>query len=144
MAACGRAAAFLHPLVQAPPPGVHEEVADGGELQAQLLRNGDLKVLGGALVLVEDGVQRAALDVGEDQPVALRDVVSVCFALLLLFPFAGCVRAETTRKGRRERRRPSQAAQHKRTRSGRGPSPPFPSRFLATSIFIYLMGLFCS
>lgn len=80
---------FLHPLVQAPPPGVHEEVANGGQLQAQLLGDGDLKVLGRPLVLVENGVEGPALDVREDQPVALGDVVAVNFALILLFSFAG-------------------------------------------------------
>lgn len=87
---CSGGPAVLHPLVQAAAPGVHEEVADGGELEAQLLGDGELQFLGGALVLVEDGVQRAALDVREDQAVSLRRVASLGLALLLLFPLAGC------------------------------------------------------
>ncbi len=35
-------AAVIQPLIEAPSTRVHEEVADSGELQAQLLRDGDL------------------------------------------------------------------------------------------------------
>lgn len=35
-------AAVVQPLIEAPSTRVHEKVADGGELQAQLLRDGDL------------------------------------------------------------------------------------------------------
>lgn len=35
-------AAIIQPLIEAPSARVHEEVADGGELQAQLLRDSDL------------------------------------------------------------------------------------------------------
>lgn len=89
MAARRRGPAFLHPFVQTAAPGIHKEVANGGELQTQLLSNGDLKVLGRALVLMKDGVECAALDIRENQPMPLRNVVSVGFALLLFFPFAG-------------------------------------------------------
>lgn len=34
--------AVVHPLVQAPSTCVHKEVADRGQLQAQLLGDGDL------------------------------------------------------------------------------------------------------
>lgn len=66
------------------------------------MRDGDLKVLGRALVLMEDGVKRAPLDVCEDQPVALRNVVSVGLVLLLLFPFAGCAETAVIEGERKE------------------------------------------
>lgn len=53
--ACGGGAALFRPLVDVAASGVHEEVADGGELQAQLLGDGDLEVLGWPVVLPEDG-----------------------------------------------------------------------------------------
>lgn len=76
------------PLLQAAPPGVHEEVADGGELQTQLLGDGDLHFFGGALVLLEDGEKRSALEVRENQARFLLGVVPL-FVRLLLFAFAG-------------------------------------------------------
>lgn len=76
------------PLLQAAPPGVHEEVADGGELQAQLLGDGDLHFFGRALVLLEDGEKRSALEVRENQARFLLGVVPL-FVRLLLFAFAG-------------------------------------------------------
>lgn len=86
------------PLLQAAPARVHEEVADGGELQAQLLRDGDLHFLGGTLVLLEDGEERSALQVRENQPRFLLGVVPL-FGGLLLFAFAGWEGvAETERK----------------------------------------------
>lgn len=80
-------AQIVLPLLQAAPPRVHEEVADGGELQAQLLGDGDLHFFGRALVLLEDGNQGAALEVREDQPLLLGLQAPV-FLLLLLFAFA--------------------------------------------------------
>lgn len=92
------------PLLQAAPPGVHEEVADGGELQAQLLGDGDLHFFGGALVLLEDGEERSALEVREHQARFLLGVVPL-FVRLLLFAFAGWGRG-----GQRQRERERQDA----------------------------------
>lgn len=55
------AAAVVGPFVQAAAAGIHEEVADGAELQAELLRDGELHLLGRPLVLLEDGQQGAPL-----------------------------------------------------------------------------------
>lgn len=55
------------PLVLRPASGVHEEVAHGAELQAQLLRDGDLHFLRGSLGLLKDGLQGAPLQVGEHE-----------------------------------------------------------------------------
>lgn len=54
------------PAVHAAAACVHEEVADGAELQAELLGDGDLHFLGRAFVLLEDGDERATLQVRED------------------------------------------------------------------------------
>lgn len=89
------------PLLQAAPAGVHEEVADGGELQAQLLGDGDLHFFGGALVLLEDGEKCSALEVRENQAGFLLGVVPL-FVRLLLFAFAGWGRG-----GQRQRERAS-------------------------------------
>lgn len=75
------------PLFQATAPGVHEEVADGCELQAQLLRNGDLHLFRWALVLLEDGKECSALEVSEHQAGFLLGIVPV-FVWFLLFTFA--------------------------------------------------------
>lgn len=83
----GVGAWLLLPAVHTPPAGIHEEVADSVELQAQLLRDGHLHLLGRALVLLEDGNQGAALEVREDQPLLLGLQAPV-FLLLLLFAFA--------------------------------------------------------
>lgn len=80
-------AQIVLPLLQAAPPRVHEEVADGGELQAQLLGDGDLHFFGRALVLLEDGEKRSALEVSENQTRFLLGVVPF-FVRLLLFAFA--------------------------------------------------------
>lgn len=86
----GGGAPLVRPLVEVAPAGVHEEVADGGELQAQLLGDGDLQLLGGAVVLPEDGHERAPLQVREHQPGALRALVALQLALLLFLALAGC------------------------------------------------------
>lgn len=65
---CSSRTPLVHPFVQAAPAGVHEEVADGGEFQSQLLRNGYLHLFGRTLVLLEDGVEGPSLDVGKHQP----------------------------------------------------------------------------
>ena len=89
-------AQIVLPLLQAAAPGIHEEVADGRELQAQLLGNGDLHLLGWAFVLLEDGEERSALEVGEHQAGFLLGIVPV-FVWFLLFAFARL-------KGKRRRR----------------------------------------
>lgn len=85
----GTGRVLVLPAVHAATPGVHEEVADGGELQTQLLRDGDLHLFAGSLVLLEDGDERSALQVGEDQTLLLGDHVSV-FVLFLFLSLAGC------------------------------------------------------
>ena len=80
---------LIHPFVQAAPPGVHEEVADGAELQPQLLRDGHLHLLGGTLVLLEDGQQGAPLEVSKNQARFLWCIAPV-LAWFLLFSFACC------------------------------------------------------
>lgn len=94
----GGRAALVRPLVEVASAGVHEEVADGGQLQAQLLRDGDLQLFGRAVVLPEDGLERAALQVREHQPGALGALVALQLALLLLLPLARC---RTTQGGRK-------------------------------------------
>lgn len=84
------------PAIHASSACVHEEVADGGELQAQLLRDGDLHLFAGPLVLLEDGDERSPLQVGEDQTLLLGHHVSV-FVLFLFLSLAGC-QEETQRK----------------------------------------------
>lgn len=83
------AGSVVCPFVQAPAAGVHEEVADGGEFEAKLLRDGELHLLGWSLVLLEDGQQGAPLQVGEDQPRLLWRAVAL-FRCVLLLPFACC------------------------------------------------------
>lgn len=85
----GAGAVLVVPAVHAAAPGIHEEVADGVELQAQLLGDGDLHLLGRALVLLEDGDECAALQVREDQPLLFGHHVAV-FVMLLLLALAGC------------------------------------------------------
>lgn len=80
----------VHPLVQAPAPSVHEEVADRGQLEAQLLGDGELQLLGRTLVLLEDGVERPPLHVREHQPGLLGHVPSLASAVVLLLALARC------------------------------------------------------
>lgn len=49
------------------PTGVHEEVGDGRRLEAELVGDRRLHVLARSLRLLEDGRQRPALDVREDE-----------------------------------------------------------------------------
>lgn len=77
------------PFLQAAAPGIHEEVTDGGQLQPKLLGNGDLHFLRRALVLLEDGEERPALEIREHQAGFLLGVVPV-FVWLLLFALARC------------------------------------------------------
>lgn len=80
---------LLVPAVDAAAPGVHEEVADGAQLQAQLLRDGHLHFLRGPFVLLENGDERSALQVREHQALLLG--CQVPFLVLLLFlALAGC------------------------------------------------------
>lgn len=76
------------PAVHTATACIHEEVADGAELQAELLRDGDLHFLGRTLVLLEDGDERAALQVSEDQTLFFWSGVAV-LVLLLFFTLAG-------------------------------------------------------
>ena len=78
------------PAVHTAAACVHEEIADGAELQAELLGDGDLHFLGWALVLLEDGDECAALQVSEDQTLFLGRRVAV-LVLLLFFALAGLV-----------------------------------------------------
>lgn len=75
------------PFLQAAAPGVHEEVTDRGQLQPQLLGDGDLHLLRRTLVLLEDGEERSALEVREHQAGFLLGVVPV-FVRFLLLAFA--------------------------------------------------------
>lgn len=86
----GAGTMVIVPAVHAAAARIHEEVADGAELQAKLLRDGDLHFLGWALVLLEDGDECAALQVSEDQTLFLGCCVAV-LVLLLFFAFAGLV-----------------------------------------------------
>lgn len=74
----------IMPAVHATTARIHKEVADGAELQAELLGDGDLHFLGGAAVLSEDGYQGATLQVGEDQSLLLWHLVAVSSSVLLL------------------------------------------------------------
>lgn len=93
------AGSVVCPFVQATAAGVHEEVADSGEFEAQLLRDCELHLFGRPLVLLEDGQQGAPLQVREDQPRLLWCVVAILRRVLLL-PFACCrVKIRKTRLG---------------------------------------------
>lgn len=81
---------IIVPAVHAAAARIHEEVADGAELQAELLGDGDLHFLGWTLVLLEDGDECAALQVSEDQTLFLGRRVAV-LVLLLFFALAGLV-----------------------------------------------------
>lgn len=85
----GGRAGLLGPAVHAAAPRVHEEIADGVELQAELLRDGDLHFLGRPFVLLKDGDQRASLQVGEHQALLLG-LQGALLLLLLLLALAGC------------------------------------------------------
>lgn len=86
----GGGTALVCPFVEVAPAGIHEEVADCGELQAELLGDGDLQLFGGPVVLPEDCHECAPLQVREHQPGALRTLVAFQLALLLLLPLTGC------------------------------------------------------
>lgn len=62
----GAGTVVIVPAVHTAAASIHEEVADGAELQAELLGDGDLHFLGWTLVLLEDGDECAALQVSED------------------------------------------------------------------------------
>lgn len=59
-------AALFGPTVDVSAASVHEEVAYGGKLKAQLLRDGDLQVFGRSVVLSKNGQESATLQVCED------------------------------------------------------------------------------
>lgn len=79
-------ASLLAPAVEVSAASIHEEVADGGELKAQLLWNGHLQLFGRPLILSEDCHQCTSLQVCEDQPSTLWSLVPLLFGLLLLLP----------------------------------------------------------
>lgn len=85
----GGGTALVCPLVDIASAGIHEEVADRGQLQAELLGDGDLQFLGRTVVLPEDGHKGAPLQVSEHQPGSLRALVALHLALLLLLSLAG-------------------------------------------------------
>lgn len=87
--------AVVHPLVQAPASRVHKEVADCGQLQAQLLGDGELQLLGRTLVLLEDGVERPPLHVREHQPGLLGHTAPLAPAVVLFLTLTCC----TARRG---------------------------------------------
>lgn len=72
------------PAVRTAASRVHKEIGNGGELQSQLLGNGDLHLLGRASVLSKDGYQGATLQVGEDQSRLLWHLVALSSSVLLL------------------------------------------------------------
>lgn len=57
---------IIVPAVHTSAARIHEEVADGAELQAELLGDGDLHFLGWTLILLEDSNECATLQVSED------------------------------------------------------------------------------
>lgn len=63
---------LVQPLVLRSAAGVHEKVAHGGQLQAQLLSDRHLHLLRRAFRLLEDRLQCSSLQVGEHQPRLLR------------------------------------------------------------------------
>lgn len=99
----GGSSGLLGPAVHAAAPRVHEEIADGVELQAELLRDGDLHLLRRPLILLEDGDERAPLQVSEHQAL-LFGLQRALFLLLLLLPLAGCGRARAGGPARGTRR----------------------------------------
>lgn len=60
-------AVVVLPLVQRTPPGVHKEIGNCGDFQAQLLGDGCLHLLAGTFGFLEYSMQCSPLDVGEDQ-----------------------------------------------------------------------------
>lgn len=93
--------AVVQPLVQAPAACVHKEVADCGQLQAQLLGDGELQLLGRTLVLLEDGVQRPPLHVREHQPGLLTHAAPLAPAVVLFLTLTCCT--ERRERNREER-----------------------------------------
>lgn len=90
--------AVVHPLIQAPAARVHKEVADCGQLQAQLLGDGELQLFGWALVLLEDGMERPPLHVREHQPGLLGHAAPLAPAVVLFLTLTGCRDMERTRQ----------------------------------------------
>lgn len=93
-------ASFFAPAVEVSAAGIHEEVADCGELEAQLLCNGHLQFFGRPLVLSEDRHKCTSLQVCEDQPSTLWSLVPLLLRLFLFLPFT---RWETGTDRERER-----------------------------------------
>ena len=64
--------ALVFPFVHAAAPSVHEKIRHGGDLEAELLRNGHLHFLRGPLGLLEYGLQGASLYISEHKPRLLQ------------------------------------------------------------------------
>lgn len=75
---------LVQPFVEAASAGVHEEVADSAELEAQLLRDGQLHFFGWTFVFFKDGQKCSPLQIGENQPRFLWCIASVFAGILLL------------------------------------------------------------
>lgn len=86
--------AIVHPFVQAPPARIHKEVADGGQLEAELLGDGELQLFGWALVFFEDGMECPSLHIGEHQTRLLRHVATLAAAMVLFLTFTCCKRGK--------------------------------------------------
>lgn len=80
--------AVVHPLVQAATACIHEEVTDCGQLQAQLLGDGQLQLFGRALVLLEDGMECPPLYVCEHQPRLLSNTPPIVSPVVLFLALA--------------------------------------------------------
>lgn len=93
-------ASILAPAVEVSTASVHEEVADSGQLEAQLLCNCHLQLFGRSLVFSEDRHQCTSLQVCEDQASTLWSLVSFLLGLLLLLPLT-CWGPETEREKER-------------------------------------------
>lgn len=72
------------PAIRTAAARVHEEIGDGGKLQAQLLGDGELHLLGGTAVLSEDGYQGTSLQVCEDQSLLFGHLVALASSVFLL------------------------------------------------------------
>jgi len=82
--------AVVHPLIQASAARIHKEVADCGQLEAQLLGDGDLQLFRRTLVLLKDGVERPPLHIREHQPGLLRHIPPLVSSVVLFFTLTCC------------------------------------------------------
>ena len=96
-------------LVERAPTRVHEEVSDGGDFEAELLGDRRLHLLRRSLRLLEDGHQRAPLDVGEDETRLLGAGHFLFYHII--FTLARCKTNKDTLRHSRQRRRRRRASQ---------------------------------